>query len=43
MGRHIENPAVQKSACGALSRFANDHPENQAKIDAQVENIHECI
>jgi hypothetical protein len=43
MGRHAENPDVQKNACGALVNIATNHPENQAKIGAQVENIHECI
>ncbi len=42
MGRHIENPDVQDTACLALIGFADGHPENQAKIGAQV-NIHECI
>jgi hypothetical protein len=42
MGRHIENPDVQDTACRALGTLAII-PENQAKIGAQVENIHECI
>ncbi len=42
MGRHIENPDVQKNAFLTLSFFAVNNPENQAKIIAQV-NIHECI
>jgi hypothetical protein len=43
MGRHAENPDVQKTACWALWIFAANNPENQAKIGDQVENIHECI
>ena len=43
MGRHAENAKVQGVACGALWNLTADHPENQAKIGAQVENIHECI
>ncbi len=43
MGRHIENPDVQDLACEALWIFADNNPENKAKIGAQVENIHECI
>ena len=43
MGRHIENPDVQHTACEALWYLAPNNPENKAKIGAQVENIHECI
>jgi hypothetical protein len=42
MRRHAENAKFQEAACGALWLLAaND--ENRAKIDAQVENIHEYI
>ena len=42
MGRHAENEKLQEEACQALFIIAfND--ENQAKIGAQVENIHEYI
>ncbi len=42
MGRHAENAKVQEYACGALGNLAvND--ENQAKIGAQVESMHEYI
>ena len=43
MGRHIENPDVQDTACRGLMSLAFNNPENQAKIGAQVENIHEYI
>ena len=43
MGRHAENAKVQEEACGALRHFAADHPKTQAKIGAQVENMHEYI
>ncbi len=42
MGRHTQNANVQEEACRALGNLAvND--ENQEKIGAQVENIHEYI
>jgi Leucine-rich repeat (LRR) protein len=42
MGRHAENAKLQEEACRALGNLRiND--ENQAKIGAQVENIHEYI
>jgi hypothetical protein len=41
MRRHAENTELQESACGALWRLADNHPENRAKIGAQVENRHE--
>ena len=42
MGRHAENAKLQKEACKTLGNLAvND--ENQEKIGAQVENIHEYI
>ena len=43
MGRHAENAKVQGVACGALWNLTADHPENQAKIGAQVENAHDYI
>ena len=43
MRRHAEIAKVQEMACGALRNFAANHPENQAKIGAQVENMHEYI
>jgi hypothetical protein len=43
MGRHTQNANVQEEACRALGNLADINPENQAKIGAQVENIHECI
>ena len=43
MRRLAENAMVQENACGALGNLAADHPENQAKIGAQVENRHEYI
>ncbi len=43
MGRLAENAKVQEYACGALGNLAEDHPENTAKIGAQVENTHEYI
>ena len=43
MGRHAENARLQESACAALRNLAADHPENKAKIGAQVESIHEYI
>ena len=43
MRRLAENAKVQEEACGALGNLAKDHPENQAKIGAQVENRHEYI
>ena len=43
MRRLAENAKVQENACGALCNLAKDHPENQAKIGAQVENMHEYI
>ena len=43
MGRHAENAKVQENACRALWSLAVKHPENQAKIGAQVENRHEYI
>ena len=42
MGRHNENAKLQEKACLTLIGFAHGHPENKAKIGAQV-NIHECI
>ena len=41
MRRHAENAKVQENACGALLSLAVNHPQNQAKIGAQVESIHE--
>ncbi len=43
MGRYAQNAKVQEEACGALCNLALNHAENQAKIGAQVENIHEYI
>ncbi len=43
MGRHAENAKVQEEACMALWSLAANHPENQAKIGAQVENMHEYM
>ncbi len=43
MGRHVENATVQEKACWVLHKLADNNPENQAKIGAQVENIHEYI
>ncbi len=43
MRRHAENAKVQEEACGALCNLASKHPENTAKICAQVESIHEYI
>ena len=43
MGRHANNAKVQEEACGALGNLAANHPENRAKIGAQVQNIHEYI
>ncbi len=43
MRRHDENTGLQKRACGALRNLAADHPENKAKIGAQVEIMHEYI
>ena len=43
MRRHAENAQVQENACGALQNFAVKHPENTAKIGAQVENRHEYM
>ncbi len=43
MGRHAENAKVQEEACGALCNLAAKHPENKAKIGAQVENAHDYI
>ena len=43
MRRHAVNAKVQEEACRALWNFAADHPENTAKIGAQVENRHEYI
>ena len=43
MGRHAENETLQEEACWVLCNLAANHPENQAKIGAQVENIHEYI
>ena len=42
MGRHAENAKVQEKACRALRNFAVN-AKNQAKIGAQVENVHEYI
>ena len=42
MGRHADNARVQEETCGALCNIA-DNDENQAKIGAQVESIHEYI
>jgi hypothetical protein len=41
MRRHAENAKVQEEACRALWNLAANHPENKAKISAQVENRHE--
>ena len=41
MRRHAENAKVQEEACRALWNLASKHPENTAKIGAQVENRHE--
>ena len=41
MGRHAKNTELQENACGALWNLAANHPENKAKIGAQVENRHE--
>ena len=42
MRRHAKNAKVQEEACRALWNVAaND--ENQAKIGAQVENMHEYM
>ena len=43
MRRLAEIAMVQENACGALGNLAEDHPENQAKIGVQVENIHDYI
>ncbi len=43
MGRHADNARVQANACGALWNLAVTHPENKAKIGAQVENRHEYV
>jgi hypothetical protein len=43
MGRHAKNAKLQEEACRALGIVADNNPENQAKIGAQVENIHEYI
>ena len=43
MRRHADNTELQERACGALWSLAADHPENKAKIGAQVESIHEYI
>ncbi len=43
MGRHPENAKLQEEACRALYSLAANHPENKAKIGAQVENIHENV
>ncbi len=40
MRRLAENARLQENACGALQSLAH-HPENKAKIGAQVENRHE--
>ncbi len=37
MRRHAENAKVQENACRALCNVAAKHPENRAKIGAQVE------
>ena len=42
MGRHAKNAKLQEEACRALGNLAIID-ENQAKIGAQVENIHEYI
>ncbi len=42
MGRHAKNATLQVEACWVLGNLAiND--ENEAKICAQVENIHKYI
>ncbi len=41
MRRHAENTTVQESACRALWNLAAYHPENQVKIGAQIESVHE--
>ena len=43
MGRHAESPGAQEAAAGALRSIATNHPENQCKIGAQVDNAHEYI
>jgi hypothetical protein len=43
MGRHAKNATLQVEACMVLCNLADNNPENQAKIGAQVENIHEYI
>ena len=43
MGRHAEKSKLQEIACGALRNVAANHPENTAKIGAQVENMHEYM
>jgi hypothetical protein len=52
MGRLAENAKLQENACEALGNPAlthprldpsSEHPKNQVKIGAQVENIHEYI
>ena len=42
MRRHAENAKVQEEACRALWNVAAN-AKNQAKIGAQVENMHEYI
>ncbi len=41
MRRHAENARLQESASWALWNLAANHPENKAKIGAQVESRHE--
>jgi hypothetical protein len=43
MGRHAKNAKLQEEACKSLCNLAKNQPENQAKIGAQVENVHEHI
>ncbi len=43
MGCLAENAKVQEEACRALWNVAAKHPENTAKIGAQVENMHDYI
>jgi hypothetical protein len=43
MGRHAESPGVQAGEARTLGNLANNNPENQRKIGAQVANANEYI